>query len=41
MVTSWRRVLAAEVAYHEQIAAHEKAVARVAAHVGGIVPYLP
>ena len=41
MVTSWRRLLDSEVTYHEQVAAHEKAVARVAAHVGGLVPYLP
>lgn len=41
MVTSWRRVLDAEISYHEQLAAHEKAVARAAAHVDGLVSYQP
>jgi outer membrane protein TolC len=41
MLTSWRQVLDAEVSYHEQLAAHEKAVARIALHVSGLVSYLP
>jgi outer membrane protein TolC len=33
LVTSWRRLLDNELAYHEQLAEHEKAVARLAVHV--------
>jgi outer membrane protein TolC len=41
LVTSWRRVLDSEINYQEQLAAHEKAVARIAMHVDGLVPYQP
>jgi cobalt-zinc-cadmium efflux system outer membrane protein len=41
LVTSWRRLLDAEIAYQEQLAAHEKAVARIAMNVDGLVPYQP
>lgn len=41
MITSWRRVLDAETSYHEQLAAHEKAVARIAAHVDGLASHQP
>ena len=41
LVTSWRRVLDSEIDYQEQLAAHEKAVARIAMHVDGLVPYQP
>ena len=33
LVTSWRRLLDHEISYHEQLAEHEKAVARLAVHV--------
>ncbi len=41
LVSSWRRLLDSEVTYHEQLAAHEKAVARISMHVDGLVPYQP
>jgi outer membrane protein TolC len=41
LVTSWRRLLDSEVTVQEQLAAHEKAVARIAMHVDGLVPYQP
>ena len=41
LVTSWRRVLDTEVNVQEQLAAHEKAVARIAMHVDGLVLYQP
>jgi outer membrane protein, heavy metal efflux system len=41
VVTSWRRLLDTEIAYQEQLAAHEKAVARIAMNVDGLVPYQP
>jgi outer membrane protein TolC len=34
LVTSWRRLLDNELTYHEQLAEHEKAMARLAVHVG-------
>ena len=33
LVTSWRRLLDNELTYHEQLAEHEKALARLAVHV--------
>lgn len=41
LVTSWRRRLDSEITYHEQLAAHEKAVARMARHADGLVSYQP
>ncbi len=41
LVTSWRRLLDSEIIYQEQLAAHEKAVARIAMNVDGLVPYQP
>jgi outer membrane protein, heavy metal efflux system len=41
LVSSWRRLLDSEITYHEQLAAHEKAVARISMHVDGLVPYQP
>ena len=41
LVSSWRRLLDSEITYQEQLAAHEKAVARIAMHVDGLVPYQP
>ena len=34
LITSWRRLFDYELTYQEQLAAHEKAVARLAVHVG-------
>jgi len=34
LVTSWRRLLDYDLTYHEQLAEHEKALARLAVHVG-------
>jgi len=34
LITSWRRLLDYDLAYQEQLAAHEKALARLAVHVG-------
>jgi outer membrane protein TolC len=34
LVTSWRRLLDYDLTYHEQLAMHEKALARLAVHVG-------
>jgi outer membrane protein TolC len=34
LITSWRRVLDYDLSYHEQLAAHEKALARLGVHVG-------
>jgi len=34
LITSWRRLLDYDLSYHEQLAAHEKALARLAVHVG-------
>jgi outer membrane protein TolC len=34
LITSWRRLLDHDLTYHEQLAEHEKAVARLAVHVG-------
>ena len=34
LVTSWRRLLDYDLTYHEQLAEHEKALARMAVHVG-------
>ena len=34
LLTSWRRLLDYDVTYHEQLAEHEKAFARLAVHVG-------
>jgi outer membrane protein TolC len=34
LVTSWRRLLDHELTYYEQLAEHEKALARLAVHVG-------
>ncbi len=36
LVTSWRRLLDYDITYHEQLAAHEKALVRLAVHVKGI-----
>jgi hypothetical protein len=33
LVTSWRRLLDNELTYHEQMAEHEKAMARLSIHV--------
>ncbi|HSB61717.1 MAG TPA: TolC family protein [Vicinamibacteria bacterium] len=34
LITSWRRLLEYELTYQEQLAAHEKALARLAVHLG-------
>ena len=34
LITSWRRLLDYDLTYQEQLAAHEKALARLAVHVG-------
>jgi outer membrane protein TolC len=34
LIASWRRLLDADLMYHEQLAEHEKALARLALHVG-------
>lgn len=34
LITSWRRLLDYDLMYHEQLAEHEKALARLAVHVG-------
>ncbi len=34
LITSWRRLLDYDLTYHEQLAEHERAVARLAVHVG-------
>ena len=34
LITSWRRLLDYDLTYHEQLAEHEKALARLAVHVG-------
>jgi outer membrane protein TolC len=41
LVTIWRRLLDSEVTVQEQLATHEKAVARIAIHADGLVPYQP
>jgi len=33
LISSWRRLLDYNLAYHEQLAEHEKALARLAVHV--------
>jgi outer membrane protein TolC len=35
-ITSWRRLLDYDLTYQEQLAAHEKALARLAVHVGPV-----
>ncbi|MGH7321620.1 MAG: TolC family protein, partial [Candidatus Rokuibacteriota bacterium] len=34
LITSWRRLLDYDLTYHEQLAEHEKALARLAVHIG-------
>jgi len=36
VITSWRRLLDYDLMYHEQLAEREKALARLAVHVGGL-----
>jgi outer membrane protein, heavy metal efflux system len=36
LVTSWRRLLDYDLTYHEQLAEHEKALARLAVHVSAV-----
>jgi outer membrane protein TolC len=38
LVTSWRRLLDYDLGYQEQLAAHEKALARLAVHLGSPTP---
>jgi outer membrane protein TolC len=39
LITSWRRLLDYDLTYREQLAAHEKALLRLAVHVGpGLEP---
>ena len=39
LVSSWRRLLDYDLTYHEQLADHEKALARLEVHVGALTPH--